>query len=164
MLPQNTPAKNSYVKGMHRQTHSCLGKIYISPDTIQTKAKRKTSRRAISENFNEDDELQNIVTQARKMDTISKFNSPNGPPDLDSGALKTAHQLIGYAVRRVAGEMRVYLRSLIPPKTPKKQMQWKILRTMTVWGRPDGNVSWHHGLTSAREKRPGRLVKFDDQV
>lgn len=167
LFPQNTPQRNQYVKGMivHQQRHNCLGKMYSGPDVLNNKRKRRSSvRKKIGKEDIEDPEIAKIVSTALKMDT-AKFNSFDGPPPLTQSQLTTTHQLLGYAIRRVAGELHIYLRSPIPSIAgPVKRLQWKILRTMTIWDENNNEKSQFSGLTDDKEKKPGRLVRFKDQV
>ena len=164
-LPRNTPAKNPYVVGVYQHHHTSLGTIYIHPLAMQkTKAKRGRKRKMISaEDAERDPQLITIRAAAQKMDTLGKFNSSNGPPKLDKDQKCTSHQLLGYAIRRVANNLHVYLRRPIPPTSSLKCMQWNILRAMTTW-RAHSKVSPYATLTSIKEKRRGLLVKLDDEV
>lgn len=165
-LPQQTPKRNQYVKGRPGiQKHNCLGKIYIDGRYRLKKRKARHSlRKDVSNRDKADPQTGKIIATALKMDNLATFNSPTGVPKLSDKALVTSHQLIGYAVRCVANEFHIFLRSSTPPKGDVKRLKWEILRGLTTWAERSCFVSRYAGLTESREKTRGRLIKFDDKV
>ena len=164
LLPQNTPSRNQYVKGIKQgRKHTCLGKILIPQEQFKKKPRRTNVRKNVTNEDKLQEDVMVAITVNMKMDR-SAFNSELGPPQLSQAQLKTSHQLLGYAIRRVANELHLFLRSRVPPTGAIKEQKWAILRSLTTWGRSYSIESRHAALTNAREKNSNCLVRFDDEV
>ena len=164
MLPQYTPSQNQYVSGIRKtRKHTCLGKIYINAAQLQKRKRRKNVRKDITHSDQSDPVTANIIAVALQMDKDA-FNAPDGIPGLWNDQLATAHQLIGYAVRRVANEIHVCLKNPTPPATVVKKTKWTILRGLTTWSQSNSTESRYASLTNLRERFPGSLIRFDDEV